>query len=383
MRILVVTHYFPEHGGGIEIVAGQLASRLAGRGVEIEWFASREQGMPTAAPGARPVRAFNLAETAFGIPYPVWGPVAFARLAAAIRRCDILHVHDALYTGNVGACLIARRHRKPVLVTQHVGLVPYRSRVVRALMQAGNRFVAAPILRRADRVVFCSRTTERYFAAFAPSCASAFVPNGVDTALCHPLSDDDRRSLRRQLGWPADRLVFLFVGRYVEKKGLGVLRQLTARFPEVVWVFAGWGRDDPASWRAPNVVALGRRTPPEVARLYQAADLLVLPSVGEGFPLVVQESMACGTPAAISSETAAAHPGLEPFVWHAEPTAAAFDEMLRDVIAAPGRVAERRGDVAAFAARTWSWDRCADATLDLFRAILRGGTATAAVSASG
>ena len=46
----------------------------------------------------------------------------------------------------------------------------------------------------------------------------------------------------------------------------------------------------------------------ELPPLYQAADLLVLPSVGEGFPLVVQEAMACGTPALVGDETAAGCP---------------------------------------------------------------------------
>jgi len=53
MRVLVVTHYYPKHGGGIEIVAGELARRLVGRGVEVVWAASEEQAH--GAPEGRPV----------------------------------------------------------------------------------------------------------------------------------------------------------------------------------------------------------------------------------------------------------------------------------------------------------------------------------------
>ena len=39
--------------------------------------------------------------------------------------------------------------------------------------------------------------------------------------------------------------------------------------------------------------------------MYAAADLLVMPGVGEGLPVVVQEALICGTPVLTSVETAA------------------------------------------------------------------------------
>ncbi len=57
-RVLIVTHYFPEHGGGIEIIAQQIARRLPSRGVEVEWMSSHEDAFgATKAPGALAVPA--------------------------------------------------------------------------------------------------------------------------------------------------------------------------------------------------------------------------------------------------------------------------------------------------------------------------------------
>jgi glycosyltransferase involved in cell wall biosynthesis len=370
MRILVVTHYFPEHGGGVEIAAQHIAMGLIARGFEIEWIASREAGQSSSAPGAQPVRALNLSERLCGVPYPIWGPDALRAIERTLRRCDLLHLHDSLYAGNVMAYWCARRLNKPVVVTQHVGLVPYQRRLLRSAMEIGNRFVSARILAGADATVFLSKTTEDYFRRLRPELLrKVWIPNGLDTELYHPLSEEGRRRLRAELGWPQDEQVFLFVGRFVEKKGLRILKQLTAKFGAVRWVFVGWGPLDPTSWKAPNVVNLGRRDHRDIVRLYQASDLLVLPSVGEGFPLVVQESMACGTPAAVTTETAHAHPGLENVIWSAEPTANAFVNLLQELLREPDRIAARRTPVSAFARQEWSWDGCADQYANLMRSV--------------
>src|SRR4029077_19092998 len=105
--------------------------------------------------------------------------------------------------------------------------------------------------------------------------------------------------------------LFLFLGRFVEKKGLPVLRELAQRLPQVRLLLAGWGPIDPAAWGLPNVTVVRSPSTGELSALYQAADLLLLPSVGEGFPRSVQEAMACGTPALVGSETAAGCPGSE------------------------------------------------------------------------
>jgi glycosyltransferase involved in cell wall biosynthesis len=47
--------------------------------------------------------------------------------------------------------------------------------------------------------------------------------------------------------------------------------------------------------------------------VYRAADVLILPSVGEGFPLVVQEALACGLRVITGRDTANADP--EATIW--------------------------------------------------------------------
>src|SRR6202008_680383 len=70
--------------------------------------------------------------------------------------------------------------------------------------------------------------------------------------------------------------------------------------------FAGSGPLDPSVWGLPNVRVYSALSGSTLVPLYRASDVLLLPSVGEGFPLVVQEALACGLRIICGTETARA-----------------------------------------------------------------------------
>jgi glycosyltransferase involved in cell wall biosynthesis len=371
MRIALVTHYFPAHRGGVELVAGHIARLLVARhGAEIAWHAS-DCDAPPAIPGvsAVPARAWNGLERRFGVPYPLWSRAALRSLARAVREADAVHLHDCVYQPNVIAYAAARRAGKPVLVTQHVGMVPYRNPALRAALFAAYRVLGRTVLAGAAQVAFVSDTVRNYFAHFvAFRSPPVLVPNGVDHAVFHPVDDARRAALRAELGVLGPLL--LFVGRFVEKKGLPMLRALAGRITHATWLFAGWGPLDPGAWGLAHVKVLRGRTQAELAPLYQAADLLVLPSTGEGFPLVVQEAMACGTPALVGTDTAAGAPDAAA-VLAAEETAGAdalerWEQRIRSLMSNSPRL---RAAVAQYAATHWAWERCAQRYAEMLERI--------------
>ena len=377
MRITLLTHYFPAHRGGIELVAAELARQLAAKhGAEIEWHAS-DCDAPPSIPGVEtvPAASWNGIERRAGVPYPVWSPAALWRAARAARASDAVHLHDCLYLPNLVTFAAARLAGRPILVTQHVGMIPYRNRALRALLKAAYAVFGRLVLGGASRVVFVNDSVRRYFGGFVRFKAPPLlVANGVDISVFYPPDEERRAALRLQLGASAGTPQLLFVGRFVEKKGLPALRQLAKRLPEARWMFAGWGPLDPGDWELPNVAVFRDCSGARLAQLYQAADLLVLPSVGEGFPLVVQEAMACGTPALVGTATAAGCPDAAAVLF-AEDTDGSeaisrWEHRIRELTADPGRDKLRR-KVAAYAAANWSWQRCAERYSDLFEQIVR------------
>ena len=233
MRVLLVTHYFPGHGGGVEIVAGELAVRLARRGFSITWAASSPAPTrPGDAVSYLPMNAWNGTERHFGFPYPLWGPAGLARLGSAVKECDLVHLHDCLYQGNAVALLRACMAGKPIVVTQHVGEVPYRQALLRGLLATANRTLGRMVLGGATQTVFISPKVLDYFRPIVRFRAEPlWIPNGVDTEAFCPVGPAERNQLRCRFGGQDGRPTFLFVGRFVEKKGLSHLRRLSATVP--------------------------------------------------------------------------------------------------------------------------------------------------------
>jgi glycosyltransferase involved in cell wall biosynthesis len=374
MRILIVSHYYSEHGGGVEIVAGELAKRFVCRGAEVAWAASRTSIDPSSEQAGNRIsmQSWNITEQILGFPYPLWGLSGVIHLWRAVRHCDLVHLHDSLYMGNLIAYLYARLLGKPVVVTQHIGMIPYSRWILRGLLVFANRTLASLVLSGCDRCIFISEKVQHYFARFIKFKRNhIFIKNGVATAMFKAVNHDQRQCLRVELGLPIDKQIMLFVGRFVEKKGLPIIRSLAESFPDCEWILIGWGPEEPAAWGLPNVRSLGSMERSRIIPYYQVADLLVLPSLGEGFPLVVQEAMACGTPALISEDTAQGMKGIESIAFVSDLAPGNVIPLLRGILNSPEHLQALRLEVATFARQHWDWEICADRYWQLFRELTK------------
>lgn len=169
-----------------------------------------------------------------------------------------------------------------------------------------NKMLTRHTIRRADALLTVSaamRTSAIEEFGAAPSRVHTVV-NGFDNAVFRPA---DQMQARRRVGLNSDDQVVVYVGRFVEAKGMRELveaaRHLGAtnsRFrlalvgdgvmkKELHDLLAGAGLSD-------KVHTPGGLPPKEVAEWICAANVLTLPSWSEGYPNVVVEALACGRP---------------------------------------------------------------------------------------
>ena len=368
VRLLTVSHFFESHGGGIERVAGQLCRQFADLGAKSIWAASDADDHPGCV-DALPLRCINPVEKWTGLPMPIPGPSGVRALSEQVRRSDAIVIHDALYATSVLALLMAKAQGKRTILIQHVAAIPFSSKVLRAFMRVANFLVTRPMLWAADERVFISDTVRRDLLGNAPQRDSELLFNGVDGTIFHAGRSRPPKALSNSSAEKFARRV-LFVGRYVEKKGLAVLRALAQSRPDLMFVLAGAGPIRPGDWGLPNVHDLGSQAPESLADLYRWADLLILPSVGEGYPLVIQEAMACGLPVICGAPAHRADPEATKWLCGVSidlsmPEASA--QRCSDAIDHYGLSAEEKSQMARYALQNYNWRQMAVRLITLAR----------------
>ena len=199
---------------------------------------------------------------------------------------------------------------------------------------------------RAPRVLVTSRySAERVRELYGLAAMPAIVPEPIDLA-------EWRRLLDRHPG-SARQFTVLFVGRHYRRKRVDMLLRaaslLAGSLPSLEVRIVGNGPCT-AQWRKlartlrleETVRWLGDISRDELAAEYSRADLLCLPSVQEGFGIVLLEAMAAGT--AIVAARAGAIPEVVPQATLVDPDSA---EALAEGIATLSRSPEARAAQAA------------------------------------
>lgn len=294
MHVLHLGKYYAPHRGGMETILQEMAEGLLDGGCDVTLVtsASGVRAVEETVHGPCSGRAGRLLRTPrLGLvnSQPVNpGLPALLRRELARGGADLLHLHLPNPLA-AAACLALRRdpsaRRVPLAVWYHADITRQR---------LGARLVAPVVracLREAAGICVSSESLRDHSPVLAPFRAKvAVVPFGIAPA--------PWRSVEPRRDGP-----FLFVGRLVGYKGVGVLLQAVAGVPGARLDIVGEGplaaplRAEAARLGlAGRVAFLGEMDGAGIARRLAGARALVLPSLdrSEAFGLVQLEAMAAG-----------------------------------------------------------------------------------------
>jgi glycosyltransferase involved in cell wall biosynthesis len=204
--------------------------------------------------------------------------------------------------------------------------------------------------------------------------------NGVDTDLFYP---EDRLTARTALGLPTDGArIAVSVGNLITDKRHDLLLDAAAKVDGLHVVIVGSGPEHAGLNRLARTLGVEQRvtlleemTQDQLRSAYAAADVLVHPSQREGWPNVLLESAACGTPVIAFDVGGVREIVVEPALGivvrephGVAPLANAIQTLLVDP---PSR------DAVRAAAKRFGWEPVLEAQLALYRRAI-GWTTTPA-----
>jgi glycosyltransferase involved in cell wall biosynthesis len=221
-------------------------------------------------------------------------------LARCIRSFEPDIVNPHLFRSTLVAAPLAKWLGVRCVVETYHGREAWRRGPIR-----GSFLVDRVVSRFVDRVIAVSEAARDFLVTVKriPAHKITVVPNGRDLSVFQPGCGGS--DVRRELGIPADAPVLGIVGRLEEQKGhrygIDAFAQVSKEFPEARLLIVGEGSLRGALEQqarelgvSDRVIFTGFRT--DVPRLYDAMNVVVLPSLYEGMPLTAIEAAAMGKP---------------------------------------------------------------------------------------
>lgn len=216
------------------------------------------------------------------------------------RRPDILNTH--MFRATMVGAPIARLAGVPTVIATFHGREPWRRGLIK-----GSYVVDRLVDRFVHRMIAVCESSKRYLTrtkGLDPAKITV-IHNGRDLDRYRPPAPDAVRAIRTELGIADGEPLVGVVGRLDEQKGhtylLDALPEVLRRHPRARLVLVGEGPlRAPLEQQAarlgvlPGIVFTGFRT--DVPAVMGAMDVVVLPSLYEGLPLVLIEALAMARP---------------------------------------------------------------------------------------
>ena len=284
---VIGTRGFPGIQGGVEVHSYHLYTHM--QDVHVRLYRRRSYLTEQSSQPLPNIEYINLPSTRIKGFEAVWHTL-LSVLHILFHRPDVVHIH------NIGPGMFApllRLMGLPVVLTYHSPNYEHAkwSGPARWLLRQCEKLS----LRFSNRVIFVNRYQMEKCGALDKS---VFIPNGIDA-----VTRSESTTFLERHGITSGEYL-LAVGRLTPEKGFEYLVEAVNRLPQVAQVVIAGASDHDSAYRdllerldtGKKVIFTGFTTGEDLRQLYSHARAFVLPSVNEGFPMVLLEAMAYGQP---------------------------------------------------------------------------------------
>ena len=297
LRIAMLGHKrIPSREGGIEIVVGELATRMAAKGFHVTCFNRRghhvsgadfDEKKRTEYCGVTLKNVWTLDKKGLA----AMTASVSAAVCAAFGKYDVVHFHAE---GPCAMLWLPKLFGKKCIATIH-GLDHQRAKwgkFASWYIRTGEKCA----VKYAHEIIVLSRNVQNYFKD-TYGRDTVFIPNGV-----LPAEPSQADQITQRYGLHKDEYI-LFLGRLVPEKGVKYLIEAYRQLKTQKKLVIAGGTSDSGDYLEeltqlaegdPNILFTGFVQGRVLEELYSNAYLYVLPSDLEGMPLSLLEAMSYG-----------------------------------------------------------------------------------------
>jgi len=323
MKIAMLAAEYPPKWGGIGVHAFNLSNALANDGHEVHVITRKEKDKPPAQPKGVKIHTVDWLKV------PLWFILSYGKNALkkveelSNEKFDVLHQHSPLialkreWYDKINLPLVSTMHgtwymERKSLEKEPLSALGVNDLAIRFFSRKFEKYEKLAI-ERSNKVItisnHCVMELEKFYSARREI---ELVPNGVDTTMFVPPTEEERHILRKKIiekyKLPENAKMILYVGRFAGRKGIIYLVQslamLRKRYPNAFLIMMGkYGRyiskleaeGNHLGVRNAMLFSIGLPMK-ELLEHYKACDVFALPSTYEGQGIVLLEAMSSGLP---------------------------------------------------------------------------------------
>ncbi|UGV40034.1 glycosyltransferase family 4 protein [Methanococcoides orientis] len=367
MKILrVAADIYPAVVGGVGIHVHEMSKEQARLGHEVNVYTAITDSEPdNESTSGYNIRRFKPLMNLLGNSIM---PNMFLDLFKNRHKHDIIHAHSHLYFSTNLCALLRKMGSSPLVITNH-GLnsqtAPEWFQNIYTATGAKLTFLAA------DKIICYTETGKNELIELGiKSHKIEVIHNGIDT--------DHFVPAKKQC---LDKKRLLWIGRYANGKGVDNLIDafniLKSKHPEASLTMVGRGPDKDRIIQKIHDLELDKDITikdfvpnSEIVQLYQNSSVFVLPSLEEGVPRTILESMSCGVPVVCTRlpqlvDIVEGSGFLVP-IKDSQTLADRISEILSDISLAEGLGQNGRKNVVA----NYSWKDTVKRTIQLYEGLI-------------
>jgi glycosyltransferase involved in cell wall biosynthesis len=328
MNILLISHFFPPHKGGVETAAYYTAKYLTKLGHKVVILASKSKSANRVEPKSEFIvyryRSFSFPEI-IGLPQSSslgLSPKAIIKLPKIIRNhnIQIIHAKGQFFPLSViSAFLNIIVFKRPMFVTIEgrlkFGLTGFMENIF-------DMVITNRLYQKLNNIICVSGSLKQRLVNYKiDENKLKVIPNGVDLEIYGRNYESNENFFNKYFPEKKNYEKVIFVGRFSKQKGV---KYLLKAVPSVVneinnvhFFLLGSGESDNLEEQLKDLAknlgitrhisflkTLHRKNPSnfisldehfsKMAQFYSSADVFCLPSIHEGFPLTIVEALSTG-----------------------------------------------------------------------------------------